>query len=137
MIILNSEIISEKSSCGFYNLTLCPNLIVFLEKEKTLSLQNTFNDTYRAIKENDYVLTVRYGTQAGTVYLSYDFMGRFLLSRNGTSEGGINLTPFSQIDREVLEVHRQQLVSLGGRPPELPPRADDFGLRPFRKGFNP
>lgn len=85
-----------------------------------MSLTEIFNQDYRTSKCNDFVLTVDYSAYS-TVILIYDFAARLLISRTGGA-GGQMVTPFSQLDREVLEAHRDKLIELGGKPPELPSR---------------
>jgi hypothetical protein len=48
---------------------------------------------------------------------NYDFVLRIMY---GSSD---SITPFSQIDREVLVAARDKLIALGGHPPELTPEA--------------
>lgn len=77
-----------------------------------MSLSDNFNTTHRAEKVSDSVLQVYNG--AFTSY--YDFAQRFLYA-------GETITPFSQLDREVLILMRDRLVELKGNPPELPPES--------------
>lgn len=49
----------------------------------------------------------------------YDFNKRLLTSSNVNSDT-IAVTPFSQLDPEVLAAIHTKLVDMGGTPPELP-----------------
>jgi hypothetical protein len=85
-----------------------------------MTLSAAFNSEYEATRENDYVLCLRYGMRAGTVYHVYDFMTRVMMSRTGEGSGGVSVVPFSQLDPEVLATMHQTLVELKGNPPPLP-----------------
>lgn len=84
-------------------------------------MKEQFNNHYVARKENDYVLSVYYGAQGGSTYIAFDFMTRTMVTRNGSSDGGLCVTPFSQLDRDMLINMRDTLLELKGNPPELPP----------------
>jgi hypothetical protein len=58
-----------------------------------------------------------------------------MMVRTGSSEGGITVTPFSQLDRDVIVAARDRLVELGGAPPELPPEPGMLNKPP--RGLNP
>ena len=90
-----------------------------------MSLSDDFSaNSYKTQKINGYVLGVQYSNGGGsTTYLTYDFLARVMIVRTGSSDGGTAVTPFSQLDRESLISLRDQLVQLGGKPPELPPEA--------------
>lgn len=92
-----------------------------------MPLKDSFNFETTLRKENNNVLTVHYKTYAGSVYMTYDFLQRVMISRTDESKGGAAVTPFSQLDREVLSVMRDKLAEMGGKPPELPP--EDAPLR--------
>ena len=94
-----------------------------------MALSDDFNaNDYKTQKINGFVLAVTYPTGSGSsVYMAYDFMARILTTRTGSSDGGTVVTPFSQLDREALISLRDQLVRLGGKPPELPPEAPASG----------
>lgn len=64
-------------------------------------------------------------------YFNFHFLTRTMTVTTGHSEGGVTVTPFSQIDREVLEFMHAKLVELGGHPPSLP--KDDSLPSPIRK----
>ena len=88
-----------------------------------MSLSDDFNSNdYRAQKINGFVLGVSYSHGGGSsVYYAYDFMARVLVTRTASSDGGTVVTPFAQLDRDGLIAMRDQLVKLGGNPPQLPP----------------
>ena len=88
-----------------------------------MPLTPRFNESYRASRESDNVLVVRYTIGGNTTYLAFDFMARIMLARTGSGDGGLNVTPFSQLDRDMLIEMRDKLVELKGNPPELPPEA--------------
>ncbi|MFN7113738.1 MAG: hypothetical protein ACK4PK_05195 [Alphaproteobacteria bacterium] len=77
---------------------------------------------YTIEKYSEVTLSVRIGTSVATIYNTYDFLGRILITQNGSSQNGSSpvVTPFSQLDRESLEFMHAQLVKLGGTPPALP-----------------
>jgi hypothetical protein len=88
-----------------------------------MSLSDIFNDNlYRARKENDTILRVTSGNPENQYMFSathyYDFGLREIVIAKGH---GISVTPFSQVDREVLETMHAKLTDLGGHPPPLPP----------------
>lgn len=89
-----------------------------------MSLSNAFNDDtygYNFSKSSDFVLSIRVDSSAsGYLYQAYDFAARLLMVRSGGSDGGLSVTPFSQLDREVLEAYRDKLIALHGKPPALP-----------------
>lgn len=66
-------------------------------------------------KETDVMLCVR----QRSFYHYYDFIGRIMCSTLGGHSDSMNVTPFSQLDPEVLATMRAKLVELGGNPPEL------------------
>ena len=84
-----------------------------------MELTAEFNKDYSARKLNDAVLQIRQPSEGGTSYMNYDFNLRMLTARTGSSEGGILLIPFSQLDTEVLEALRAKLIDLKGNPPPL------------------
>jgi hypothetical protein len=88
-----------------------------------MSLSDRFNNGYNAQKENDNVLSIKYTVQGGNTYLIFDFMARVMIARTGSSDGGVNVTPFSALDRGALIEMRDKLIALKGNPPELPPEA--------------
>jgi hypothetical protein len=89
----------------------------------TGSLSQQFNDRYRATKQNDCVLLVEYEMGGGCCELGFDFMTRLLVARTFSGAGALNITPFSNLDRDVLITMRDKLIDLGGKPPELPTEA--------------
>jgi hypothetical protein len=50
----------------------------------------------------------------------YDFLSRLLTVTYSSGGVAISVTPFSQLDQETLEVMRDKLIELGGKPPALP-----------------
>jgi hypothetical protein len=84
-------------------------------------VKDQFNNQYQIRKDNDYVLSLHYSAQGGSTYISFDFMTRTMITRNGRNEGGLCVTPFSQLDRDMLINMRDMLLELKGNPPELPP----------------
>ncbi|MEZ0225147.1 MAG: hypothetical protein ACAH83_11380 [Alphaproteobacteria bacterium] len=99
-----------------------------------MSLSDRFNNGYDARKENDNVLSVKYTVHGSPTYLAFDFMARVMVARTGSSDGGVNITPFSVLDREMLVEMRDKLVALKGEPPELPPEAP--AAQASQKKFN-
>lgn len=99
-------------------------------------LTDEFNSNdYKTQKINGFVLGVAYGNgSGGTTFMTYDFMARILVTRTGSSDGGTSVTPFAQLDHDALISLRDQLVKLGGHPPELAPEAP-AGTTPQKK-FN-
>jgi hypothetical protein len=100
-----------------------------------MSLKDQFNDKYTVRKDNDYVLSLWYSSQGGYVYTSFDFMTRVMVMRTGNGDGGLAVTPFSQLDRDMLINMRDTLVELGGKPPELAAETP-ASLSPPTKKFN-
>ncbi len=100
-----------------------------------MDLTAEFNKDYGARKLHDGVLQIRQPSEGGTSYMNYDFNLRMLTARTGSSEGGILLIPFSQLDVEVLEAMRAKLIELKGNPPPLAdcalqipkPKTKEFG----------
>lgn len=84
-----------------------------------MALADQFNSNYAAKKENDYVLSLYYSSRGGSTYINFDFMTRTMSARTGSSDGGLCVTPFAQLDRDMLITMRDTLVELGGKPPEL------------------
>lgn len=84
-----------------------------------MDLTNAFNGLYEAKIANPFVLDLYYRARGGCYYVAVDFLTRTMVTRTGSSDGGVFVTPFSQMDREVLEGLRDKLVELGGTPPEL------------------
>ena len=76
------------------------------------SLKDMFNKM-SPLLENEYVLR----TYNGVSYLYYDFAQRVVMHH---VQGGSNLTPFAELDRDTLIAARDKLVELGGNPPGLP-----------------
>ncbi|TAL28961.1 MAG: hypothetical protein EPN97_13975 [Alphaproteobacteria bacterium] len=97
-----------------------------------MPLKVDFNKDYVAVKDADAVLSVRYNAGGYGNNLIYDFNARVMISR--ASNGGVSVTPFSQLDRETLVEMRDKLVELRGNPPELPPEAP--AAQPSAKKFN-
>lgn len=64
-------------------------------------------------------------------YCTFHFLTRTMSLTTGSSEGGVTITPFSQLDREVVEFMHAKLVEMGGHPPALP--KDDSLPSPIRK----
>lgn len=97
-------------------------------------MKDQFNNQYMARKENDYVLCLYYGAQGGSTYMAFDFLTRTMVTRNGSSDGGLCVTPFSQLDRDMLINLRDTLVELKGNPPELP--AEENFIKASPKKFS-
>jgi hypothetical protein len=96
-----------------------------------MSLSDDFNRNYDPRKENDSVLRISYAS----LMHYYDFSARMVTTiYSGYNQGGVAVTPFSQIDRDTLIAMRDKLVDLKGTPPELPP--DDSVLKAPAKKFN-
>ena len=91
------------------------------------SLKDSFNNL-GARMQNASVL----GMHNGAIWIYYDFTNRFRMT---PMEGGQRITPFADLDRDVLVAARDALVELGGKPPALPPEASTLN-KPVR-GLNP
>lgn len=83
------------------------------------------NNRYTIEKHCEVTLAVRISTNGSTIYNTYDFLGRTLITQTGNSGSSPVVTPFSQLDRESLEFMHAKLVKLGGEPPALPVREDE------------
>jgi hypothetical protein len=83
---------------------------------------DAFNE-YSMSKNGNSMLDLTYSNRAGTNYITFDFLTRTMVARTGSSESGLTVTPFSQLDREMLVAARDKLVDLGGNPPDLPAEA--------------
>ncbi|MDP2206858.1 MAG: hypothetical protein Q8K65_11190 [Alphaproteobacteria bacterium] len=90
-----------------------------------LSAFKLASSRYTIEKYSEVTLSVRLSTNAATIYNIYDFVGRTLITQNGSTGSSPVVTPFSQLDRESLEFMHAQLVKLGGEPPALPVREDE------------
>ena len=100
-----------------------------------MSLSQDFNDSNYGRLINPFVLGVSYAlvpNSSTNTYYQYDFMARILTTRTGSSDGGVAVTPFSQLDPESLENLRSRLIDLGGKPPPLAP-----ALNKPQRGLNP
>ncbi len=95
--------------------------------KEPLSLAAAFNKIH-SVMENAVTLRVLNAAH----YSYYDFAQRVQITP-GTAAPAI--TPFSELDREVLVAARDKLVELGGQPPELAPEAPT--LNKPRRGLNP
>lgn len=93
------------------------------------SLRDSFANA-NAHKEAPYVLRMN----NGSVYTYYDFMQRMVFVH---ITGGHTMTPFSQLDHEVLEAAREQLIKMGGKPPALPDVQPASPAAPQPRKFNP
>lgn len=91
------------------------------------SLKDSFNNM-GARMANASVLSMHNG--AAWVY--YDFTNRVRMT---PMEGGQTVTPFTDLDREVLVAARDALIELGGKPPALPPEASTLNKQV--RGLNP
>ncbi|MBL8712062.1 MAG: hypothetical protein JNM12_04115 [Alphaproteobacteria bacterium] len=101
-----------------------------------MDVKAAFNEQYKATMANAYVLdTTFYSPTLGHIYQTFDFMARTLISGRSSSSAGFTVTPFSQLDRDVLITMRDKLVELGGSPPDLAPEAPALN-KPVR-GLNP
>lgn len=85
-----------------------------------MSLSSIFNDDYRAEKVNSNVLSVRYIIAGYPQLYAFDFAARVMVTRtDGYGDAGAVVTPFSQLDPDMLIDFRDKLVELGGTPPPL------------------
>jgi hypothetical protein len=101
-----------------------------------MDVKAAFNEQYKATKSNDYVLDVSfYSNNQSHIYHTFDFMSRTLITGRSSSSVGFNVTPFAQLDRDMLITMRDKLVELGGNPPDLAPEAPTLN-KPAR-GLNP
>jgi hypothetical protein len=98
-----------------------------------MSLTETFN-AFEAKKVSPHAIQV----VSGNFCYHYDFALRQQLAWfSPTGSQGwqpFGNAPFSQLDREVLELARNKLIDLGGSPPELP--AAQQPDPPKAKGLN-
>lgn len=92
-----------------------------------ISLKDSFN-AMGARMQNTSVLSMHNG--ASWVY--YDFTNRVRMT---PMEGGQKITPFADLDREVLVAAREALIELGGKPPALP--AEPSTLNKPVRALNP
>lgn len=69
-------------------------------------------------KGSDCVLHVSLSPY-NTLHYFYDFSAKVMVTSTSNSEGGYAVTPFSQLDQEMLKTYRDALIELGGHPPEL------------------
>ena len=101
-----------------------------------MELTAEFNKDYSIRKASAGVLEIRQSSNGGSNYMTYDFNLRLLTARSGSSDGGLMVLPFSQLDTETLEALRNKLIELEGKPPELPvdgfqlekPKPKEFGM---------
>jgi hypothetical protein len=94
--------------------------------KEPLSLKDAFAHV-NSVMENAVTLRVY---NAG-IYSYYDFAQR----QRTVHTTPTLVTPFADLDREVLVAARDKLVELGGQPPQLPPEANTLN-KPV-KGLNP
>jgi hypothetical protein len=87
------------------------------------------SSSYTFEKYSDVTLTARISSPVTTIFNTYDFVGRTLITQTGSTGSSASVTPFSQLDRESLEFMHARLVKLGGKPPALPLR-DEEKARP-------
>lgn len=92
-----------------------------------ISLKESFN-AMGARMQNSSVL----GMHNGAIWIYYDFTNRMRMT---PIEGGQKITPFAELDRDVLVAARDALIDLGGKPPALPPEPQVLN-KPLR-GLNP
>ncbi|MBL8712064.1 MAG: hypothetical protein JNM12_04125 [Alphaproteobacteria bacterium] len=92
-----------------------------------ISLKDSFN-AMGARVQNGSVLSMH----NGATWIYYDFTNRVRMT---PIEGGHKITPFAELDREVLVAARDALIELGGKPPALPAEASTLN-KPVR-GLNP
>ncbi len=101
-----------------------------------MDVKSAFNEQYKAAMASDYVLDVTfYSGNHSTIYHTFDFMTRTMITGRGMNSATFTLTPFAQLDRDMLITMRDKLVELGGKPPELPAEAQTLN-KPLR-GLNP
>lgn len=95
------------------------------------SLKDAFNEL-NPVLYNPSVLR----TYNGVSNFYYDFAQRIRLH---SIEGGYAVTPFAELDRDMLIAARDKFVELGGKPPELPAEAPANPGMATRKagGLNP
>lgn len=86
-----------------------------------MSIAEHFNtQNYELRLESDQVISSCISMRAGSIYTAYDFAARVMYSRTGSSDGGVSVTPFDQLDRESVTFFRDKLTELGGNPAPLP-----------------
>lgn len=94
-----------------------------------LSLSDAFAQSVGMVLSTPTVLRVN----NNVTYSYYDFVQRAVFL---SVQGGYQITPFAQLDREVLEHARNKLIDLGGNPPPLPDTGPQAAAPTLRK-FNP
>lgn len=94
---------------------------------------NATGDRYSMKKYSDVTLQVQISTGMATIYMTYDFVGRVLITQSGNTGSSAQVTPFSQLDRESIEYMHAQLVKLEGKPPALPAEKDEDARTPLAK----
>lgn len=96
------------------------------EPKPPLSLKDAFAHV-NSMMENAVTLRVH---NAG-IYSFYDFAQR----QRTTHINPVVVTPFAELDRDMLTAARDKLVELGGQPPQLAPEPNTLN-KPAR-GLNP
>ncbi len=112
---------------GFDNDPAPPLVKRTVAVKEPLPLTDAFNKI-NAVMENAVTLRV----YNASIYAYYDFAQRLRMS---SITGSHVVTPFSELDRDVLVAARDKLVELGGQPPQLAAEANALN-KPVR-GLNP
>lgn len=87
------------------------------------------NNQYNVERTAPAVLRITHSAGYNSIYQNYDFALRLLTSAMSGSNGvSVATQPFSQLDAEVLEVLREKLIALGGKPPALPAAGSTLSL---------
>lgn len=95
------------------------------------SSETSLKDSFNAMGARMANLSVL-SMHNGATWVYYDFTNRVRMT---PIEGGQLVTPFPDLDRDVLVAARDALIELGGKPPALPPEASTLN-KPVR-GLNP
>lgn len=81
---------------------------------------NSVSDQIAFTKESPVSLGQHIRARYCDLMLVYDFAHRLLITATSGKSDHAQVTPFSQLDPEVLEALHAKLVDLGGNPPTLP-----------------
>lgn len=95
----------------------------------------SFNEEFNAVsdkiaftKESEVSLAQHMRIRYCDVTLVYDFAHRLLITATSGKSDHAQVTPFSELDPEVLVEMRNKLIALDGKPPSLPENAGKRSL---------
>lgn len=98
--------------------------------------RRTEDRRHYAAKVNDNVLKTEFRDEMFYQRCYFDFLSRTVSMLVYSSNNDRTLT-FDEVDPEVLQIHRQMLIDLGGNPRPLPASHAKPSLRPPAKGYGP